>query len=312
MLTKYLLWTVYAVIGLVNAAQITNGKTYEPNPPVTHRVFFTIEYTDKDTEKLQELDITMELYGTVVPRTVDNFAKIAKGVTAVMRGKDEKTERFTLGYQDSLFHRVVPNFIIQGGDILPGVSSFNIYGGLHFEDENFTLKHDRPGRMSMANLDKPDTNASQFFIVTSSDPQTHLDGKHVVFGQVVAGLDELMQKVQFVEVDGDYKPLKDILLKYALVEELQITTKEELHQDWLVRLQKYQNGDVTQGTTMDFTLAQGQKEEAIMRDEKYAQLHHPAVKVALGFAILLVIYLLVRNRARIFGRSAKIVSMRHD
>ncbi|SCV04033.1 LAME_0H15214g1_1 [Lachancea meyersii CBS 8951] len=309
MLFQYLLWAVFAAIGLVNAASTPNEKTYEPNPPVTHRVFFTIEYTDKDTNEVNDLDLTIELYGTVVPKTVDNFAKLSKGVTAVMKGKDEVNDRFTLGFKDTLFHRIVPDFIVQGGDVLPTVGPFNIHGGAYFADENFVLNHDRPGRLSMANLDKPDSNASQFFIVTSMDPPTHLDGKHVVFGQVVGGLDELMNKVQYVEVDNNHRPVHDVKLKYSFMEELKITTSEELHKQWLNKVQKYQNGDLSQGVTMAATKAIGQKEEAIMKEEIYQQLHHPAVKVALGMSVLLILYLIVRTRSR---KSSKIVSMRHD
>ncbi|CEP61118.1 peptidylprolyl isomerase LALA0_S02e07118g [Lachancea lanzarotensis] len=312
MLFQYFVWAAIAAIGLATTANVPSEKTYEPNPPVTHNVFFTLEYTDKETQKPKEFDVTIELYGTVVPKTVDNFAKIAKGVTAVMKGKDEVNDRFTLGYKDTVFHRIIPDFMIQGGDVLPTVGPFNIHGKQFFEDENFDLKHDRPGRLSMANLGKEDTNASQFFIVTCLDPLESLDGKNVVFGQVVAGLDELIDKVQHVETNKDDRPLHDVKLKYTIVEELKITAPEELHKQWLVKIQKYQNGDLSQGVTMASTKAVGKKEESIMKELKYEQLHHPAVKVAIGFSVLLALYLILRTRSRIFNKTSKIVSMRHD
>ncbi|SCU92905.1 LAFA_0F13608g1_1 [Lachancea sp. 'fantastica'] len=312
MLFKYFIWAACAAVGLVRAANVPSEKTYEPNPPVTHRVFFTIEYTDETTQEAKDFDVTIELYGTVVPKTVDNFAKISKGVTAVIKGKDEVNDRFTLGYQGTIFHRIIPDFMIQGGDVLPKVGPFNIFGKQFFEDENFQLKHDRPGRLSMANLGKEDSNASQFFIVTASEPPTHLDGKNVVFGQVVAGLDELINKVQYVKTNDEDKPFNDVKLKYALMEELKITSPEDLHKQWMVKVQKYQNGDESQGVTMAATKAKGEKEEKIMREEKYEQLHHPAVKVAIGFSILLALYMILRTRSRIFNKTSKIVSMRHD
>ncbi|CUS23373.1 LAQU0S09e03312g1_1 [Lachancea quebecensis] len=313
MLVNYVLWVLSALLCFTKAANIDNAKLYAPNPPVTHRAFFTIEYFNNATGKIEETDLTIELYGTVVPKTVDNFVKLAKGVTAVMKGKDEKKDRFTLGYKDTLFHRVISNFMIQGGDVLPNVGPFNIHGGTFFDDENFDLKHDRPGRLSMANINKPNTNASQFFIVTSIEALEDLDNKHVVFGQVVAGLEDLIEKVQYVETtEGDYKPKHDVKLKYSIVEDLQIANQEQLHDKYLEDLTAFQNGDRTKGLTMATTFKQGVKEESIMRELKYEDLHHPLVKVVFGMVLIGAIYVISKNRKRIFNKTTNIVSMRHE
>jgi len=185
------------------------GKPVEPPKEINKEnpvVFLDIKIGEKEARRVE-----IELFKDKVPKTCENFRCLCTG---------EKGEK--LHYKGSIFHRCIKNFMIQGGDFenANGTGGSSIYGK-KFDDENFTYSLSREGLLAMANSG-PNTNGSQFFITLKDCPW--LNGKHVVFGQVIKGMD-VVKDVEAVETDGQDKPKINVVIENC--GEIKSENKEE-------------------------------------------------------------------------------------
>jgi len=156
-------------------------------------------------------DITVELFAERAPRTVENFLGLATGEREWTDPETGETRTEPL-YEDVIFHRVIDDFMIQGGD---PTGTGRGGPGYQFDDEfHPELRHDRAGILSMANSG-PDTNGSQFFITLDETP--HLDDKHSVFGQVIGGMD-VVREIGSVPTDRNDQPREEVAIETVDVE----------------------------------------------------------------------------------------------
>jgi len=176
-------------------AQIHSQLRHPDNPVV----FFDITIGNTEIGRMK-----FELYADVVPKTAENFRQFCTG--------EYKKDGVPIGYKGATFHRVIKDFMIQGGDFVQGDGTgvMSIYGG-RFADENFTIKHNFPGLLSMANSGK-DSNGCQFFITCA--PCDFLDGKHVVFGRILDGL-LVMRKIENVPVGPNNRPKIPVIISQS-------------------------------------------------------------------------------------------------
>lgn len=176
-------------------------------PKATDVVTFSLTIGDEPAG-----EVKIAVFGKTVPKTAENFKQLC-----IAHLSQDAADGKLVGYKGSSFHRVIKDFMIQGGDFTrgDGTGGRSIYGE-KFADENFKLKHYGVGWLSMANAGK-DTNGSQFFITTKKTPW--LDGKHVVFGKVIKGMD-VVRKVESNPTDSQDRPLKKVVISDCSVETL--------------------------------------------------------------------------------------------
>jgi len=182
------------------------AKDFPPPNSLTHgyrpRCFFDIQINKVDAGR-----VVFELFSDICPKTCENFRALCTGEKG-----EGKTTFKPLHYKNTILHRIVKRFILQGGDFVSGdgTGGESIYGG-QFKDENFELQHDRAYLLSMANCG-PNTNGSQFFITLAASH--HLDNIHTVFGHVLSGQD-IIRDIENQKVNSNHKPYADVRISHC-------------------------------------------------------------------------------------------------
>tara|TARA_Y100000385_G_C13102928_1_gene645716 strand:- start:3802 stop:4479 length:678 start_codon:yes stop_codon:yes gene_type:complete len=199
LLIKFLIFSKELSLNLKKSIFNDNDNTklefysnIDKNPKIKKsNIYFLIKIDDDNNI----YKLVFKLFDDIVPITCKNFRILST------KGIKQKS------YKNSRFHRVIKNFMIQGGDIINGngTGTMSIYGN-KFNDENFKIPHNEEGLLSMANSG-PNTNGSQFFITTNK--ASHLDNKHVVFGKVIEGID-VIRKIENLKTDDNDKPYSNI------------------------------------------------------------------------------------------------------
>ncbi|KAF4682759.1 cytochrome P450 monooxygenase 9 [Perkinsus olseni] len=191
-----------AAFGAMFGHSIYSEKADVELPPVHDLSKLPKAWMDIKVGTEEPKRVTFALYSDTVPKTADNFLTLCRGDGGKCKSKPE----VDLAYKGSTFHRVIKGFMMQGGDFTNGngTGGESIYGE-KFEDEGFRDHHTKRGLLSMANSG-PNTNGSQFFVTFA--PAPHLDGKHVVFGEVIDGMD-VLDAVENVPTDAQDKPTVD-------------------------------------------------------------------------------------------------------
>lgn len=186
----------FSKVSMYDDKELPQVPGSSPNNP---KVFFDITVGGSYLGR-----IVMLLYADTTPKTAENFRALCTGE------KGSASTGQPLHYKGCSFHRVIAGFMLQGGDFTAGngTGGESIYGE-KFADENFKVKHTEPGLLSMANAG-PGTNGSQFFITTVTTP--HLDGKHVVFGRVIEGYQDVVEVIEKTETGAQDKPKQDVLI----------------------------------------------------------------------------------------------------
>lgn len=275
--------------------KLDTNKVYPPDPPSSVHVLMGFKYYDEVLQRENVVDFTLALFNTLTPKATKNFQMMSSGFK-VVTDPNHPEQMIFVTYKNTPVYKLIPGVQLEAGIIFPEFP-FCIYGQ-KFEDESFALKHDRPGRVSLVSTG-PDSNESKFIIGLDANGAPEKNGKNVVFGQVVSGLEDLINAMNHVKSDpnNNYYPSKPIIIYYSIVDALKISNIDELARQWEKDLKLFEQGDLSKG----FKFKTKKTEAQSSNNVEYNQINHPVSKIIVLFVLLAVFYILMKYKHQIFS-----------
>lgn len=275
--------------------KLDTNKVYPPDPPSSLNVFMGYKYVDKFTGEERVVDFTVSLFDTLTPKATKNFQMLSTGFKVITDPK-HPDRIHDISFTKTPVFKVIPGVQVEAGELFPGIA-FCLYGQ-KFEDESFALKHDRPGRLSLVSVG-PDTNESRFIIDLGADGSPEKDNVNVVFGQVVSGLEDLVDAMYRVDIDpATGAPRKQMIISYTVVDQLAIADLDVQHAQWEQDAKAFEEGDKSKGFQF-IGKSHSTKTSQELVDAAYAEFNHPLLKVVILFTILGAFYLGMKKKDQI-------------
>lgn len=277
---------------------LDTDKVYPPDPPSSVHVVMAFKYFDEVLQREHVVDFTIALFNTLTPKATKNFQMMSNGFKVITNPKEPEKILFVT-YKDTPVYKLIPGVQVEAGVIFPEFP-FCLYGQ-KFEDESFALKHDRPGRVSLVSIG-PDTNESKFIIGLDANGAPEKNGKNVIFGQVVSGLEDLINAMNHVKIDANKKdaPEKPMIINYSVVDELKIANIDEMAREWEANVKAFEQGDHSKGFRFKSKKIQDkQSNNRNTNNSKYDQKNHTVTKIFILFVLLAFFYVLMRYKNKI-------------
>lgn len=279
---------------------LDTNKVYPPDPPSSVNIFMGFKYFDEVLQREHVVDFTIALFNTLTPKATKNFQMMSTGFKVVTDPNHPEKIIFVT-YENTPVYKVIPGVQVEAGVIFPDFP-FCLYGQ-KFEDESFALKHDRPGRVSLVSTG-PDSNESKFIIGLDANGAPEKNGKNVIFGQVISGLEDLINAMNRVKTDANKNnsPSKPMIINYSVVDELKISNIDELAREWEADVKAFEKGDLSKGFKFKgANMKARNSNNSNSNGFKYDQINNPVMKIMMLFVLLALFYIIMRYRNKILS-----------
>ena len=277
--------------------KLNTKKVYPPDPPSSLNIFMGYKYIDKYTKEERVVDFTVSLFDTLTPKATKNFQMMSSGFRVVTDPK-QPDKVLDMSFTNTAVFKLIPGVQVEAGELFRDFP-FCLYGQ-KFEDESFAVKHDRPGRVSLVSIG-PDTNESKFIIDLQADGSPEKDNVNVVFGQVISGIEDLVNAMNRVDVDPEtFAPVEKMIISYTVVDELKIADLDVQQAQWEKDVAAFEAGDKSKGFQFK-AKSHNSKNNQRLADAAYAKFNHPVLKIIILFTVLGSFYFGMKNKEQLMN-----------